>query len=433
MKTKKMFAVLLTMVMAFTMMGSLAVNAASVNLNPSPALWNSGADVQQIKYLQMNLNGLNFKVGTVDGKYGDYKTSNTGKAVKNYQISKGTAVVGTADGMAGTKTLTALVNDVKAVQNNLIKHGYNPGTVDGIFGSTTEKAVMDFQRDKKLSLVDGVVGSVTASELAKPKTSPNTYTFTVDTTGTYTFPAANTGYGTQTARTVTVKNTGNQSGSFTITTSSANFTLNKSTTGVLAAGVSTTFTVVPKTGLEVGTYTSTITVNGGSNFGSKAFAVSFTVKPKGFKYNSPKVEKYSLKTDGEKYLSTNFQVKEFAPHKCNLAKCPGSDFDTIYIDLALVERLQAIRENFKKAVTITSGYRTQEHNDHLKGASLGSYHLKGQAADIKISGVSRDEIRTYANKIGLSCEIYTDDRKDTPGLDQHVDTRNISSPKNFNQ
>ena len=69
--------------------------------------------------------------------------------------------------MADNKTLTALVSDIKAVQNNLIKHGYNPGIVDGIFGSSTEIAVRNFQKDKKL-VVDGIVGSATASELAKP-------------------------------------------------------------------------------------------------------------------------------------------------------------------------------------------------------------------------------------------------------------------------
>ena len=104
-----------------------------------------------------------------------------------------------------------------------------------------------------------------------------TYTFTLDPTGTYTFPEAVVGYGTQTAKTATIKNTGNMSGTFSITSSSSNFTLSKTTTGSLAGGSSTTFTVVPKTGLSAGTYTSTITVNGGTSFGSKTFSVSFKV------------------------------------------------------------------------------------------------------------------------------------------------------------
>ena len=116
-----------------------------------------------------------------------------------------------------------------------------------------------------------------AGTLKKPGTTTATYTFTVDTSGTYTFTSAVSGYGAQTAKTVTVKNTGNQSGTFSISTSSTNFTLSKTTTGALAGESSTTFTVVPKTGLATGTFTSTITVNGGTSFGSKTFTVSFTV------------------------------------------------------------------------------------------------------------------------------------------------------------
>jgi g-D-glutamyl-meso-diaminopimelate peptidase len=49
---------------------------------------------------------------------------------------------------------------VKLVQSLLIKLGYNPGAVDGVYGPRTMQAVMSFQRDNGLA-ADGVVGTAT--------------------------------------------------------------------------------------------------------------------------------------------------------------------------------------------------------------------------------------------------------------------------------
>ena len=59
------------------------------------------------------------------------------------------------------------------------------------------------------------------------------------------------------------------------------------------------------------------------------------------------IKQYSLAKDGAKQLSPAFKVREF---RCR----DGSD--AIMIDQTLVVLLQAIREHFGKAVTITSGY-----------------------------------------------------------------------------
>ena len=142
-----------------------------------------------------------------------------------------------------------------------------------------------------------------------------------------------------------------------------------------------------------------------------------------FKYYSPYVVTYSKRTQGGLYLSANFKVSEFA--------CKDGN-DTVKIDLALVERLQAIRNHFGKAVVIVSGYRTPVYN-RLIGGAPASQHLYGCAADISIAGISRSQIRAYANSIGLSCEIYNSDYPNTAGLTQHVDTRNIAYPGNFHE
>jgi peptidoglycan hydrolase-like protein with peptidoglycan-binding domain len=53
---------------------------------------------------------------------------------------------------------------VSAVQQALRNRGYNIGSVDGVFGSQTETAVVYFQRDNGLT-ADGVVGPATAAAL----------------------------------------------------------------------------------------------------------------------------------------------------------------------------------------------------------------------------------------------------------------------------
>lgn len=57
---------------------------------------------------------------------------------------------------------------VKALQEYLKKMGYDPGVVDGYWGSNTKKAVTRFQNDRKLN-VDGVVGKDTWEKLIRWK------------------------------------------------------------------------------------------------------------------------------------------------------------------------------------------------------------------------------------------------------------------------
>lgn len=101
------------------------------------------------------------------------------------------------------------------------------------------------------------------------------------------------------------------------------------------------------------------------------------------------IKAYSLTKDGNKKLSTNFKVREFA---CS----DGSD--PIFIDSELVAILQKIRTHFGKAVTVTSAYRTPPHNKGCGGTSY-SQHLYGKAADIKVSGVSPKTVAAYAEKL----------------------------------
>lgn len=55
--------------------------------------------------------------------------------------------------------------DVEEIQRVLVSKGYSLGRVDGEFGSRTEEAVKNFQRDHLLLPVDGIVGPKTYSKL----------------------------------------------------------------------------------------------------------------------------------------------------------------------------------------------------------------------------------------------------------------------------
>jgi uncharacterized protein YcbK (DUF882 family) len=98
---------------------------------------------------------------------------------------------------------------------------------------------------------------------------------------------------------------------------------------------------------------------------------------------------YSKKKDGNKKLSANFKVKEFA---CT----DGSD--PIFIDTDLVNVLQKIRNHFGKAVTVTSAYRTPGKNKAVGGTTY-SQHLYGMAADIKVLGVTPKKVAAYAEEL----------------------------------
>lgn len=104
------------------------------------------------------------------------------------------------------------------------------------------------------------------------------------------------------------------------------------------------------------------------------------------------VRTYSLNRDGESCVSSNFKVKEF---RCK----DGSD--TILIDVDFVRNyLQKIREHFCAAVTVNSGYRTAVYNKKVGGAA-NSYHVKGQAFDIVVSGHTPAEVAKYAQALGI--------------------------------
>lgn len=122
---------------------------------------------------------------------------------------------------------------------------------------------------------------------------------------------------------------------------------------------------------------------------------------------------YSLAKDGNKQLSPNFTVAEFKSKD-------GSD--TVLVNPALVDLLEKIRKHFNKPIDIISAYRTPRHNARLSGAAKNSQHMYGNAADIKIQGVSPKEIYDWLNSwhqggLGLYPTFTHVDVRNTVGKD----------------
>ena len=126
-----------------------------------------GSKGDLVKLVQLMLNEHAYQCGSADGIFGT-KTKN---AVEKYQKAKGLSV----DGIVGNNTYAKLFADsllkngrrgelVKQCQTMLNQKVYSAGRADGIFGSTTEKAVKELQSAAGLT-VDGKVGKNTWTAL----------------------------------------------------------------------------------------------------------------------------------------------------------------------------------------------------------------------------------------------------------------------------
>ena len=113
--------------------------------------------------LQQTLNGLSYNCGVIDGIYG----KNTEAAVKRFQ----TDIKLIVDGICGNITWNALFTEVKNVQAKLNALGFNCGEVDGLFGSNTKNALIQFQKSKKLNET-GICDADTKARLSESNILP---------------------------------------------------------------------------------------------------------------------------------------------------------------------------------------------------------------------------------------------------------------------
>lgn len=128
-----------------------------------------------VRALQRRVAAAGFAPGPVDGLYGPITES----AVSRFQAATGLAV----DGIVGPRTLAALSSPtpvvypgagygssgsplVRHLQGLLIRDGFRPGTVDGVYGPRTERAVRLFQAAHRLR-VDGIASAATFIVMAE--------------------------------------------------------------------------------------------------------------------------------------------------------------------------------------------------------------------------------------------------------------------------
>lgn len=110
----------------------------------------------------------------------------------------------------------------------------------------------------------------------KVTVNQSTYSISADTTA-LDFGSVYTGYTQPAAQTVTITNTGNQPLTLTQPASTSSFDVGTLSTTELAAGEKATFTVQPKAGLAVGTYSENITISGTHDV-NETISATFTVK-----------------------------------------------------------------------------------------------------------------------------------------------------------
>lgn len=138
--------------------------------------------------------------------------------------------------------------------------------------TTATVKVTDSASPAESKTITIAVGATTAAPTYNISATPETISFESKTAGYSAAPAA---------QTVTIENTGNQSVTVSLPTST-NYTIaavmgfTGSTATLAATGDTATFTVQPKTGLAAGNYNETVTVSG-NNGASDGIAVSFTV------------------------------------------------------------------------------------------------------------------------------------------------------------
>ena len=91
-------------------------------------------------------------------------------------------------------------------------------------------------------------------------------------------------------------------------------------------------------------------------------------------------------------LTNNFNLNEFNKHNFPLN-------ETVLRNIQeLARNLQVLRDEVKKPIKITSGYRSPEHNAKVGGVK-SSRHITGEAADFKIEGYTPKQVAAIIEKL----------------------------------
>ena len=192
-------------------------------------------------------------------------TAQFAKVVTGVKLDKETLALYTGD----SATLTATVEPSDAANQNVTWQSNNANVATVQNGTVT--AVGAGETTITVQTQDG---NYTAT--CHVTVTQSTYSISADTTA-LNFGSVYTGYAQPAAKEVTITNTGNRPQTLTLTASTGSFEVGTLTKTQLAAGEKATFTVRPKAGLAVGTYSENITVSG-TGGATVTITANFTVK-----------------------------------------------------------------------------------------------------------------------------------------------------------
>ena len=84
--------------------------------------------------------------------------------------------------------------------------------------------------------------------------------------------------------------------------------------------------------------------------------------------------------------ASEWRWSSFSPREM---ACPKTG--KLRVDCPFMDRLQALRDAYRKPITIVSGYRTPEYNAEVtRGRSASGAHTFGRAVDIYVNDRERD-------------------------------------------
>lgn len=165
------------------------------------------------------------------------------------------------------------------------------------------------------------------------------------------------------------------------------------------------------------------------------------VKPNGL-MDSPQ-QSESQETDGSinkdaqiklsTLLSKNFPLYEFTNSntatRLGIDNTKPSEKVVESLKVLCASLLQPLRDQLNKALVVTSGYRCLELNRSL-GSSDDSQHVKGEAADIYVPGMTALELARYILKTGLEFDQLILENYEGPGTGWVHISRKASDNRN---
>lgn len=98
-------------------------------------------------------------------------------------------------------------------------------------------------------------------------------------------------------------------------------------------------------------------------------------------------------------LTSNFKFYEFFSGDRKLGRNsiepPNRLLNKI---IFMANELQKVRDYIESPIIITSGYRTPKWNSHCGGVK-NSYHIQAKAVDIKVIGISLQDLAIYIARL----------------------------------